>query len=126
MLRSVGTRWMLYGAALCASSCGSPGVVEVHRFESAGSMGAAAGAQATSAVDAACPSGWNCMDLSAIGEATDSKGAAVSASCSTGGIMPCNEDDPAASCTGLPNPVCVHLNVGGQKIVGCGQRCSPE
>ena len=126
MVRRVGMRLMLCGAALCASSCGPTGVVEVHRVERAASMEPVAGAQAPSGVSASCPSGWSCMDLSTIGEASDGKGASITASCSKGGIMPCNEDDPAASCTGLPDPVCVHLNLGGQKIVSCGQRCTAD
>jgi|GEM_PF-4394061 len=72
-----------------------------------------------------CPSGYNCMDLSQLGSAMDGAGAPVSASCSMGGIVPCNDADPISSCSGLTNPVCVHLNVAGMAIVSCGQRCSP-
>lgn len=134
MLNGVGRRLRLLGLALYATGCGTPGVVEVQKIPRGGATGSADGGSDVRELDgggdasemaSACPSGWHCMDLSAIGEAKDGKGAPISASCSMGGIMPCDEADPAASCAGLPKPVCVHLNVGGQAIVSCGQRCSP-
>ena len=110
--------------ALCALSCGTPGVVEVQRVEGAGSGGSTEPKPEKPEMTGACPSGWSCRDLSAIGEATDGDGQAITASCSKGGIMPCDEADPASSCTELPDAICVHLNVGGQAIVSCGQRCT--
>jgi hypothetical protein len=127
MLNGVGGRSRLFALALYATSCGTPGVVEVQPVPRGG---ATASVDAGADVDAsdmasACPSDWHCMDLSAIGEATDGAGDPITASCSMGGIMPCDEADPRSSCAGLPKPVCVHLNVGGQAIVSCGQRCTP-
>jgi len=125
MLNGVGVRLMLFAVALSIVSCGKPGVVEVQRIENSGAAGSGMSKPEPSEMAGACPSGWNCMDLSALGGAMDSAGEPVSASCSKGGIMPCNEADPSASCTGLSDPICVHLNVGGQAIVSCGQRCEP-
>lgn len=127
MLNGACARRMLFAIALCTVSCGTPGVVEVQRIESAGT-GSVMPEPVTPEMPqmaGACPSGWNCMDLSALGGAMDGQGGAVTASCSMGGIMPCNEADPATSCAGLTTPICVHLNVGGQAIVSCGQRCAP-
>ena len=126
MLNGVSMRLTLFALALCTVSCGAPGVVEVQRIEDAGSNGSVTPNPEMSAMEAgACPSGWNCMDLTALGGAKDGDGEPVDASCSKGGITPCDEDDPTSSCAGLPNPVCVHLSVGGQAIVSCGQRCTP-
>lgn len=125
MLNSAVDRLKTFGLVLCTLSCGTPGVVEVQRIEMAGSMASAMPKPDTSEMVSACPSGFNCMDLSAIGGAKDGDGEPVGASCSKGGIVPCNEADPASSCAELSNPICVHLNVGGQAIVSCGQRCEP-
>jgi hypothetical protein len=67
------------------------------------------------------------MDIAALGyKATDQDGKPVKASCSMGAsLMSCNDDDPSASCSGLDQPLCAHLMIGGQEIVTCGQRCSP-
>jgi len=124
MLNSVGDRLTLFALALLTVSCGTPGVVEVQRIEAA-DAGSTMPASEPPAAAGACPSGWNCMDLSALGGAMDGAGEPVSASCSKGGIMPCDEADPASSCAGLPAAICVHLSVGGQSIVSCGQRCEP-
>jgi hypothetical protein len=66
------------------------------------------------------------MDLAVLGlAATDAEGNPVTASCSMGGPIPCDDDDPTSTCKGLTKPFCAHLSVGGQKIVSCSQRCSP-
>lgn len=123
MLNDVGARLSILTIMLCTLSCGEPGVVEVQRVAAAGSTGSPM--PAPPATPGPCPSGWNCMDLSALGGAMDGAGQPVSASCSKGGIMACTESDPASSCDGLNAPICVHLNVGGQSITSCGQRCVP-
>lgn len=125
MLNGVGVRLMLFTVALSMASCGKPGVVEVQRIENVGSADSGMPKPETPEMVGACPSGWNCMDLSALGGAKDGAGEPVNASCSKGGIMQCNEADPSASCAGLTDAICVHLSVGGQEIVSCGQRCAP-
>lgn len=125
MLNGVSGRLTLFAIAVCAVSCGAPGVVEVQRVADAGVMSPARPNPEMPAMAGACPSGWNCMDLAALGGAMDGDGEPVDASCSKGGITPCNESNPASSCDGLPDPICVHLSVGGQAIVSCGQRCVP-
>jgi hypothetical protein len=141
MVNRVRRRSMFFGFVLCAvASCGKPGVIEVQPVPSTGSAagspatGSAAGSPATGSMNGGapssetagpCPSGYNCMNLSALGGGMDGAGAPVNASCSMGGIVPCDDADPTASCSGLTNPVCVHLNVGGMALVSCGQRCNP-
>ena len=141
MVNRAHRRLMFFGFVLCAAvSCGTPGVIEVQPVPStapaagspatgasAGSAatGSATGSTQTPAMDGPCPSGYHCMDLSALGGAMDGAGGAVNASCSMGGIVPCDDADPASSCAGLTNPICVHLTVGDMAIVSCGQRCSP-
>jgi hypothetical protein len=101
------------GSPAMGSAAGSP------------AMGSMTGTAQNPGTPGPCPTGYNCMDLSGFGGATDGAGAPVTASCSMGGIVPCNDADPTASCSGLTNPVCVHLNVAGMAIVSCGQPCSP-
>ena len=115
-----------------------PGVVSVTRIPGserpagahgggAGGAHAGAGAGASAGEDAAaCPSGWNCMDLGALGlQAQDGKGEAVAFTCSKGAIMPCDDANPADSCKDLTNPFCAHVTVSGMQIVSCAQRCTP-
>lgn len=131
MMRSLCVRLMLAGMATGGLCCGTPGVVEVHRV--VGSERAAPTAEMSLDADAGiedsageCPASWTCMDIVALGyEATDVQGDPVKASCSMGGILPCDDDDPASTCEGLTDPICVHLMLGGQEIVSCGQRCAP-
>jgi hypothetical protein len=65
------------------------------------------------------------MDISAFGMATDADGNPVTASCSQGVPMTCDDADPAASCQGLTEPFCAYLKLGTQEIVSCAQRCTP-
>jgi hypothetical protein len=116
----------LFVLTLAAASCGAPGVVEVHRVEGSERAPTSNSEIETEEEAGECPAGWNCMDIAALGiEATDGDGEPVRASCSKGGIMPCDDADPASSCEGLIKPFCAHLMAGGQNIVSCAQRCSP-
>ena len=134
MVRRIGLWLVRGGSLLCALSCGTPGVVEVHRVPNS-ARAASVGAAGAAADDAGgsesgpgpCPSGWACMDIAKLGYAAmDVHGDPVGASCSMGAaIMACNDADPGASCPGLSDPLCVHLKLGGQEIVSCGQRCTP-
>ncbi|MDD9947065.1 MAG: hypothetical protein OXU20_38840 [Myxococcales bacterium] len=85
------------------------------------------GAPPPVAVPQACPVGYQCTDLSARGlAAADGAGNPVAATCSMGAPVQCNDADPAGSCPGLPNAICVHIMAGGMEIVSCGQVCAPE
>lgn len=141
LTRRIGIGLLLDGLVLSALGCGTPGVVEVHRVPNsqiaasttehdadAGDMDDTddAGAEGAASEAGECPSGWSCMDVAALGyEAVDAQGDPVKASCSMGGIIPCDDDDPGSSCEGLTDPICVHLMLGNQEIVSCGQRCAP-
>jgi len=124
------------------SACGQPGVVEIHKVQGSERAPVPDAGDPTSDGDAGdmlaqsnegptedlepCPDGWTCMDIGALGyEAKDADGNAVRASCSMGGIMPCDDADPGATCEGLSSPFCAHLMIGGQTIVSCAQRCAP-
>jgi hypothetical protein len=130
------------GVVVIASTagCGKSGIVETHRKKGSetppsqtggqpsGSGGEAGSADDTddSAPPGPCPSGWNCMDIAALGVmATDGDGKPVTASCGMGAPITCDESDPAASCQGLSEPFCAHLKVGSQELVSCAQRCTP-
>ena len=121
-----------------AAGCGSPGIVETHRIKGSETPGKPLDAgveaeadggeeqRADAAAPGPCPSGWTCMDITALGfMATDGDGNPVTASCSMGAQTMCDDADPAATCKGLSKPFCAHLKVGAQNIVSCAQRCSP-
>jgi hypothetical protein len=134
MARRVGLWLLRNGSLLCVLSCGAPGVVEVHPVPNSARAASSTAAEARTddagspdSALGACPDGWSCMDIAKLGySAMDADGDPVGASCSMGAsILPCKDDDPGASCPGLPDPLCVHLKLGGQEIVSCGQRCAP-
>lgn len=119
--------WLMASVVL---GCGSVGTVESHRIKGSETpppppSDDADGGEDSDAAPGPCPSGWTCMDLSAFGTATDGDGQPVTASCSNGAQMACDDADPGASCQGLSKPICAHLEIGGQEIVSCAQRCAP-
>lgn len=121
--------WLVLSSiALSVVGCDSPGIVEAHRIPK--SMTAApasvAGAAADEKVLGECPSGWSCMDLTALGlVAMDGLGKPVTATCSVGAPKSCDQNNPRTSCPELAEPFCASIMVGGQTLVGCAQRCSP-
>lgn len=69
-----------------------------------------------------CPAPFTCRALPVAG--ADQNGLPVTGgSCSMGGLIPCDDADPAASCAGFTAPICVHLTFSGMNLVTCGQRC---
>lgn len=69
-----------------------------------------------------CPAPFMCRALPVAG--ADQNGRPVAGgSCSMGGLIPCDDADPAGSCAGFTEPICVHLNFSGMNLVTCGQRC---
>lgn len=118
-----------------AAGCGEPGVVSVSRIpgtagggSNTSGMGQGISAAGSAAGESAgpCPSGWTCNDLGALGlAATDGDGKPVMFTCGMGGIMPCDDANPAGTCAGLTKPFCAHVDVSGMKIVSCAQRCTP-
>lgn len=70
-----------------------------------------------------CLAPYMCRALPVAG--ADQNGRPVTGgSCSMGGLIPCDDGNPAASCAGFTDPICVHLNFSGMNLVTCGQRCS--
>lgn len=118
--------------------CGDPGVTEVACAADPVSSGAGPGPAGPPIVAPApgpttptpaptpCPTGYMCVDLTSVGAvASDGAGNPVTYSCGMGGLADCNDADPAGSCPDLPNPICVHVEVAGMSLVGCGQVCAP-
>ena len=116
--------WLVVGALLM--SCGRTGVIETHRIKGSETPPPPPDADGGAEAGGACPSGWTCMDIAALGlKATDGDGEPVTASCSNGAQTACDDADPAGSCEGLSEPICAHLMLGGQEMVSCAQRCTP-
>lgn len=68
-----------------------------------------------------CPSGWTCEDTSVLG-ATDKDGKPITGtSCGKGGLVECNDADPATSCPELTHPICAHVF----GVTSCTQLCTP-
>lgn len=78
------------------------------------------------AVPGPCPTGFNCMDTSALGT-TDQNGDPITHSCGNGMSTPCDDADPMGACAGLgySAPICAHLNFAGVDVNNCSQRCTP-
>jgi hypothetical protein len=65
-----------------------------------------------------------CTDLGASGfVATDKDGKVITFGCGKGGLMECDDANPAASCPELTKPICAHLDDIG--VVSCTQLCTP-
>jgi hypothetical protein len=104
-------------APVAGGAAGAPAV--------AGAPEGVAGA-AGPAVAGPCPSGWMCTDLASTGFiAKDGAGNEISFSCGNGELVECDDANPAASCPGLTNAFCAHVDVGGSEITSCGQLCTP-
>lgn len=101
----------------------------------AGGMGApdmqavAAGAPAIGP----CPAGWMCVDPVASSPIPglifkDATGAQVPYTCTDGSMMvvDCDDANPKASCSALDNPICAHIDVAGESLTACAQRCLPS
>jgi hypothetical protein len=111
------------GGSSAAGSSGGAGAADAM---ATGGAGSAAGAGGSTSPPPKCPSGYDCIDLSAVGaEATDGKGNPVTFSCGMGGLMDCNEADPLTTCAPLTQPFCAHISVAGMDLVSCGQHCTP-
>lgn len=111
-----------------ASGAGAGGAGGASGANASGAGGAAGTAGAAGAAGSMspgpCPSGWTCTDLGASGFlATDKDGNEISYGCGKGGLVECNDANPATSCPELTNAICAHLDEIG--IVSCTQLCTP-
>ncbi|MET0389483.1 MAG: hypothetical protein ABW321_26150 [Polyangiales bacterium] len=119
--------------AAAGSGAGAPASGAAGATAAAGSSGGAAGGAAAALPP--CPTGWMCENPAAPladlgisdGTVTDASGAPVTYACGNGGLVECNQANPAASCPELSMPFCAHVSLPslGMDLYSCAQHCTP-
>jgi hypothetical protein len=133
--------WVLIFLLLLAAACADPGVTNSTPESRAGSAGsapstatqtAATSASPGGATQGSCPPNFKCVDpvkAAPVGGITveDAAGNPVPFACNDGkmALSQCDDANPAASCPGLVEPICLRVKVSGTMLTGCGQICTP-
>jgi len=131
-MRVIGDSRMVGGLlVLCGAGCEDtvrtesvliPDSSMATQFDANIADGATPGEDSSTPAETLCTAPFTCRALPVAG--TDQSGRPVTGgSCSMGGLIPCDDANPAGSCTGFTDPICVHLNFSGMNLVTCGQRC---